>query len=682
MKRAKILVLPFLCGCEIVTEEYLRTRIRDAPEGGPPGGDTGVDPATDTDEEPGDLGCLARLRNGEPGSTVSKWRFDDDYRTIQEAIDAANPGDLICVARGRYQESLYLDKPLSLISVGSADDTTVVASDGQPAIVIEKVEGQKTLIQGFTFTQGSGLDITALLGAERWWAKTDGYYTLPSDGNDTFLPMIEPCSSSDDDGYTVGGGVVVYGSKVVHLSDVRIAENVAACEGGGAWIYQSEVTWTGGTITSNRAGTGGGLALRDGALTISDVNFSDNGYDLDPDGQWGTTGGGLAVWDGDEHSTLNATDVTLTGGRAFAGGGLFVQGATINWSGGEISANTARNGGGIYANHARLEVAGGVEFSANTADFNVSSSAGGYGDAIALDCNVQATLQQSTFDGNDGSGSDVVSWGACDAADSEALNISESMFLAGEVGSDGGAIWVSDIDALVIEDGLFEGHRVSGDGGALYALRVGEVEIVRTLFQSNEAEKGGALYAWDIEMLTISDSAFLDNFAGEDGGGLVIRDQGGTLNRVTVAGNRADTSGGGIYLYNSALTLNDSIIAHNDLSYGASGGENLACYSTSDTTTLTSTSIYSNDGEDPWSTISGCTVEEDSEEPLFVEPGFVSFDPDAPVQEWDLHLCVEEAGDCLDASPLLDRASDGGDPGAYGRAGDTDGPPEPGDTEP
>jgi hypothetical protein len=49
-----------------------------------------------------------------------------DYATIQKAIDAASPGDVINVAAGTYTENIVIDKRLSLIGEGSSAGGTII----------------------------------------------------------------------------------------------------------------------------------------------------------------------------------------------------------------------------------------------------------------------------------------------------------------------------------------------------------------------------------------------------------------------------------------------------------------------------------------------------------------------------------------------------------------------------
>ena len=55
------------------------------------------------------------------------------YGTIQAAINAANPGDTIAIAAGRYNEDLTIPKPLTLL--GSGTNTCVLYATNTPSVV-------------------------------------------------------------------------------------------------------------------------------------------------------------------------------------------------------------------------------------------------------------------------------------------------------------------------------------------------------------------------------------------------------------------------------------------------------------------------------------------------------------------------------------------------------------------
>jgi hypothetical protein len=79
----------------------------------------------------------------------------DDYKTIQAAIDAADPGDLIQVRAGVYNESLTLNKAVSLVAetfdpVNPANNQTVIdGGGGATTILIPPGLTQMPAIRGF-----------------------------------------------------------------------------------------------------------------------------------------------------------------------------------------------------------------------------------------------------------------------------------------------------------------------------------------------------------------------------------------------------------------------------------------------------------------------------------------------------------------------------------------------------
>lgn len=76
-------------------------------------------------------------------------RVPEDHPRIQEAIEAANPGDVIQVAAGTYSENLIITKPLKLIGEGS--DQTFIAENK----TVIRVEADNVEITGFSVQNGT-----------------------------------------------------------------------------------------------------------------------------------------------------------------------------------------------------------------------------------------------------------------------------------------------------------------------------------------------------------------------------------------------------------------------------------------------------------------------------------------------------------------------------------------------
>jgi parallel beta-helix repeat protein len=80
--------------------------------------------------------------------------FLDIYDTIQDAVDLASDGQLIEVCPGDYIENVLVDKSLTIRSIGSRNNTFVLAADAnRPAIHIKK---DNVTIDGFTIQRATG----------------------------------------------------------------------------------------------------------------------------------------------------------------------------------------------------------------------------------------------------------------------------------------------------------------------------------------------------------------------------------------------------------------------------------------------------------------------------------------------------------------------------------------------
>ncbi len=98
-------------------------------------------------------------------------------------------------------------------------------------------------------------------------------------------------------------------------------------------------TLDGLTITDGNAAHGGGIYMNGGTLNLSNSAISANSTYFD--------GGGIFVNDG----TTNISNCTISENSAdYDGGGIFVNGGTVNISNSTISGNSAEFGGGIFAN--------------------------------------------------------------------------------------------------------------------------------------------------------------------------------------------------------------------------------------------------------------------------------------------------------------------------------------------
>ncbi len=214
---------------------------------------------------------------------------------IQEALDAAGPGDTVLVAPGVYRENVVLLERHAgvVLRAEGAPDATILDGDGRGSAIYAHGTGDATRIEGFTITNG-----VEGQGRELYAAGVLG-------GGVTILEAASPAITGNvlrGNRGERGGGIACNGSARPLVSENLFLENealetgggfFAGFRGGGAMLHLS-----GNTFAYNRAAEGGAV-FDDGGLSRLEVRaciFYGNTADQ--------SGGGLVCF-GAYNQTIN-----------------------------------------------------------------------------------------------------------------------------------------------------------------------------------------------------------------------------------------------------------------------------------------------------------------------------------------------------------------------------------------
>ncbi|HJN74726.1 MAG TPA: putative metal-binding motif-containing protein [Myxococcota bacterium] len=141
-------------------------------------------------------------------------RVPTDHASIQDALDAASKGDLVCVEAGTYKEVLDFDGKAVRLHSTEGSDNTVLSGPGGDSVVY--LVGADAELVGFTIQGGD-----AAFGA--------GVYVY---GGDPHLEDLVITDNSCDESTCYGTGIYL-GYSAATLSNLRIVDNVA--DGDTIW---------------------------------------------------------------------------------------------------------------------------------------------------------------------------------------------------------------------------------------------------------------------------------------------------------------------------------------------------------------------------------------------------------------------------------------------------------------
>ncbi|MCA9293343.1 MAG: right-handed parallel beta-helix repeat-containing protein [Phycisphaerales bacterium] len=276
-----------------------------------------------------------------------------DHALIQNAINAANPGDEVVLAPGTYNETInMMGKPITLRSTDPLDPAVVAATiiDAQQTgtvITCNSGEGLDTVISGLTVT-GGGIGLRCFKSGV----------------------TVSHCRVRDND----SRGVYTLLATAINVEDCVFEGNLAT---GFRSEQGSSITILRSIFRNNTASyDGGALHVYQGSLVIEDCAFEDNKTPITGSRPpVDTRGGAIYCW----ADSLLLSRCTFSGNLANFGGALRTYQCSAIITDCLFEENTATREGGALFNSDASPAISNCRFLANTASSGsgIWDSAGG-----------------------------------------------------------------------------------------------------------------------------------------------------------------------------------------------------------------------------------------------------------------------------------------------------------------
>ena len=299
-----------------------------------------------------------------------------------------------------------------------------------------------------------------------------------------------------------GGGIMLKNG-TLSLTDVSLINNKARNAGGGLYNQTGTLTLNNvnfnhnETIGKNSTIGGGGLFITNSLVTLNNINFNENITAYGP-------GGGMFL--SESNGTL--TDVSFIDNEAQGdnsnGGAIFINESTLSFTNTDFINNKANlyHGGAIYAEDSTLDFV-----STNFIENEAYQLGGGI---FAFNSNL--SLFDVLLDENIAeTGGGIV----CAGSNTVITSIKNTYFRNNEARGIYGGGFLNEGTTVTLVNTLFTGNKAMEAGGAI--INAGELHLLNSTITQNEATIGaGGLYNFDANSnMTITNSIVWGNIGPE-----------------------------------------------------------------------------------------------------------------------------------------------------------------------
>ena len=366
----------------------------------------------------------------------------------------------------------------------------------------------------------------------------------------------------DNDGVLIEGNQAIY----QQANKDKLESVKTACgQGGGILIEKGTFRMSAGTIRNNYASLNGGGVSCYVSRIVGDVTAEITGGEISGNSA-GISGGGIDLYADKNTGSSDLNDVV------------------VNFTGGILHSNSAKNGGGIYV---------GINSANSTATMTINSSytestiygntATENGGAIGLNNGTVTVKSGNFFNNTAGRGGAIYLGTGNMSMNNVCIHENTATYSGGGVYLANGKLTIGDSDNNKINSNTANSTATSTGGGI--HIQNGELEMTKCLVQENTATYGGGVCVSNTNTTTIdllnSAITFEKNTATTAGGGMAV------LGPVTLnfAGsfqyNSANNAGGILVAQGATLNYKGGMIRYNHAT-GTSTGINTGYKGTAD----------------------------------------------------------------------------------------------------